>query len=237
MLSLLLLSAVAVTAAVPPPPLCGLAPGPLNTSTPNVLVVGDAVSAAGSGYLHHLQRLLSPGLATVQHASTGGLMTSAAAAQCLGGWLGGKEWDVVVVSLGLGDCGNGGGGSSFVPNLRKLVSQAGRGGSTPVIYVTATPSPSSLPGINRSCVAANNRAATLAMPTGAGARRCPYRRVVKLGALVEDYCGGASYQACRIQNAGSVLFNVSDSEPSGLQVGLFPPVPAASSSPAIATPI
>ena len=66
---------------------CGPPPNATNPATPNVLIVGDAVSAFGSGYLHQLQRLLSPGLATVQHVTSppagGRLMTSAMALQCL----------------------------------------------------------------------------------------------------------------------------------------------------------
>ena len=201
---------------------------------PNVLIVGDAVSAGGSGYLHQLQRLLSPGLATVQHVTeapaVGGLMTSAAALQCLSGWLAAAEFDIIVLSIGLGDCGagsGGGGGLEFAPNLKKLVALAGAR-STPVIYATATPFGSSLVSVNRSCVAANNAAARAIMAAtppasaGGGKERCPNRRLADVGSYAEQYCGGASYSECRIQNRGSVLFNVSDSEPSGLQFTALP---------------
>jgi hypothetical protein len=217
-----MLLALFLVAAAAAPPSCGPAPGQLSATTPNVLLVGDSVSAAGSGYLRHLQRLLSPGLATVQHVSAGRLTTSAAATACLGGWLGGKEWDVVVLAIGLGDCtgaGTGGGGGGFASNLRKLVDRIPA--STPVIYATATPFASSLTSINRSCVDANNLAARAAMPTGAGEARCPYRRIIELGSVVESYCG-RSFQSCRIQNTASILFNVSDSEPSGLQYTALP---------------
>jgi hypothetical protein len=224
LLLLLLLLYFETAAAVPSPSAispssCGPSPGPLSTTMPNVLVVGDAVSAPGSGYLHHLQRLLSPGLAAVQHVSAGELTTSAAAMACLGGWLGGKEWDVVVFGLGLGDCAAGDGGE-FTSNLLKLVERAGCGGSV-AIYATATPFASSLTSINRSCVDANNIAARAMMPTGAGQLRCPYRRIIELGSFVESYCG-RDFQTCRIQNAASVLFNVSDNDPSGLQFTAIP---------------
>jgi len=211
---------------------CGPAPSATNPAAPNVLVVGDAVSAGGSGYLDQLQRLLSPGLATVQHVTTppaaGGLMTSAAALQCLSGWLAAAEFDVIVLSLGLGDCGaGGGGGTEFAPNLKKLVALAGAR-STPVIYATATPFGSSLVSVNRSCVAANNAAARAIMAAapparaGGGKERCPHRRLADVGFYAEQYCGGASYAECRIQSRNSVLFNVSDSEPSGLQFTALP---------------
>lgn len=44
-------------------------PQPGTGPSPGVLLVGDAVSGPGTGYLRQLQRLLSPGLATVQFAA------------------------------------------------------------------------------------------------------------------------------------------------------------------------
>ena len=56
----------AVQAATAISPQCGAPLHPPNSSTPNVLIIGDTVSGPQGGYLPQLQRLLSPGLATVR---------------------------------------------------------------------------------------------------------------------------------------------------------------------------
>ena len=251
---LLMLLVCCTGAAAAPPDGCGADPNPLNPTTPNVLLVGDVISAEGSGYLLPLQRLLSPGpLATVQHVSSGALTSSTDAVQCIGKWLGGGNWDVVVIAIGLGDCVTNArntttdtntnllDGTVFLANLKTIMAAAaasGGSGSTPVpvIYATATPfSSTSALNINQSCVKENNQAAKAAMPTKATAvattattaaaaagERCPVSRVADLERSVEQYCaagsGSATYTRCRIQNEGSLLFNTSDSNPSGLYV-------------------
>ena len=187
---------------------CGAPLRPLGHSAPNVLVIGDVISGAQGGYLPHLQRLLSPGLATVQHASAGGvaLTSSAAAAQCASGWLGGRGWDVVVVALGLGDCvGSGptpGTSAGFVANLKKIAAAAG---GSQVVFASTTPFPFTLTAVNASCVVRNNQALTQAMPAA---------DIADLARAVRSYCG-TSYSRCCIQNG--LLFNTTDADPSGLQ--------------------
>ena len=227
--------------AVSAPAACGAEPVPLSLHTPNVLLVGDSISALSSGYLGQLERVLSPGLATVQHVSTGALTSSADAVQCIDSWLGNRKWDVVVIAIGLGDCrptnttdtdnvsksASSDAGSTFLANLKQIVAAAEASSgpvAVPVIYATATPfDTSTVHSVSASCVKANNQAARAAMPAmqaaTAGAR-CPTDRVADLELAVEQYCTALpdGIRACRIQNDGSLLFNTTDSRPSGLYV-------------------
>lgn len=107
---------------------CGLPPNPLNTSLPNVLIIGDSVSDTGSGYGPAARALLeldtgngnSVGnnpqnngpLAIVQH--NGGwspakganeqASNSANGIKCIGDWTGGYKWDIISFNFGIHDC-------------------------------------------------------------------------------------------------------------------------------------
>ena len=107
---------------------CGLPPMPLNTSLPNVLIIGDSVSDTGSGYGPAARALLeldtgnnstvgnnprnNGPLAVVQH--NGGwnptkganeqASSSANGIHCIGNWTGGYKWDIISFNFGIHDC-------------------------------------------------------------------------------------------------------------------------------------
>lgn len=101
---------------------CGLPPKPLNRSVPNVLIIGDSISAPGSGYGPLVRQLLerpigssqgpTGALAAVQHS--GGWQgepganeqagPSSHGAACAKTWIGDGGWDVVTFNFGLHDC-------------------------------------------------------------------------------------------------------------------------------------
>lgn len=100
---------------------CGAAPSPLNSTTPNVLIIGDSismgfgVSATDTGYGYGLNvkkilggpypefysKTLAGGLATVQHnggfGSNGG--STGNGVLCMDQWVGGKHWDVITINV------------------------------------------------------------------------------------------------------------------------------------------
>eukprot|EP00041_Stephanoeca_diplocostata_P041824 m.9036 g.9036 ORF g.9036 m.9036 type:complete len:255 (-) comp6819_c0_seq1:310-1074(-) len=90
---------------------CTSALQPLSDTAPNVLVFGDSISAANTGYYYNLQAMLenniSQQLAKVQH--TGGYGkgicgTSYGALACMPSWVGtAKNWTTIAFNWGLHD--------------------------------------------------------------------------------------------------------------------------------------
>ena len=112
-----------------PVPDCGPPPAPLNSSVPNVLLIGDSISMGTGndtypdggfiplGYGWDVQASLEPvGLAQVQHNGGWYLAGQAGASkhgiECIDHWLGSGGWDVVHVNFGLHDID----ASEFVPS-------------------------------------------------------------------------------------------------------------------------
>jgi hypothetical protein len=113
---------------------CGLPPEQLNTSMPNVLLIGDSISmgtgtakevpwaphnntpAVPLGYGWDVQAALEPvGLAKVQHSGGyyggGQAGPSSNGVNCIDHWLGEGTWDIVHMNFGLHDVDS----SEFVP--------------------------------------------------------------------------------------------------------------------------
>ena len=164
--------------------LCG--PGNLTWSDtkPNLLVVGDSISAVGTGYVEELTAVLG-GLAHVVHAGTvadngrrlrgagvdgaasalghkGPCGTSFGVLECVDSWVGARPWDVISLNWGLHDiCPKlyaPVSRTEYAENLRAIVAKLGRGLAPGgrIVWVSTTPVPASYPSRNDSDVVALN---------------------------------------------------------------------------------
>ena len=146
---------------------CGVAPSPLSTSVPNVLLIGDSVSMTTSGYGPDARALLEKTgtaanpeddgpIASVQHC--GGwcsldpekgcneqASSSANGRRCIDFWLGGGalKWDVIHWNFGIHDCWapQRVNASQYVKNLQYMVGRM-RGALAPggkIVWATTTP--------------------------------------------------------------------------------------------------
>ena len=212
---------------------CGAPPQPLNTSTPNALIIGDSismgfgVSASDTGYGYGLNvrkmlggpftefysHTLAGGLATVQHSggfgSNGG--DSANGAACIDHWLGGQRWDAVTVNFGLHDCDPGRDSRGYAANLETILSKA-RAAAGSVIFVTTTPF-HQYKAYSYSCVLRFNALARQVVAKLNAAR--PSNSTIRIADLfghVERYCG-ANYTRCPIQLNDNLHFSTAWTPP------------------------
>ena len=241
-LHLLRFSSVSIVESVP----CGAPPLPLNTSEPNVLILGDSISLGfgvsatdtGYGYGLNVAALLggpypqfytpgrpSAGLAAVQHAggfgANGG--SSSHGVACIKHWLGTQRWDVTTLNFGLHDCNPGGNASQYAANLETIL-RATRAASSAVAFVTTTPFTSykeySMPCVIRFNAVAREVIARLNrerfVNASSAVKQPAHIATIDLYAAVETRCG-ANYSACPIQRAENLHFSTSAPLPSGQQ--------------------
>jgi hypothetical protein len=195
---------------------CGPGPTALNASTPNVLIIGDAISSGpsstptdptggysgnvatilGGPFAQFYTKSLAGGLATVQHlgsADTG----SVQAAACIPTWLGGLRWDLVVVNVGLVDCtGVPLDVDQYQENVMKVMRAAWAAGGN-AIFVATTPTSNSTPGVNHTCIKHANTAANSVVEQILNGGS-PHISFLDLYAGVTAFCG-SNYSSCPIQ--------------------------------------
>ncbi|KAJ1448416.1 hypothetical protein M885DRAFT_539246 [Pelagophyceae sp. CCMP2097] len=153
---------------------CVASPGNLSTTLPNVLLVGDSISANGTGYLAHVQSQLE-GLAHVLPcggvADNGALEnkglcgTSFGVDECAGDWLLNGKWDVIHLNWGLHDIDAKLYApvalEDYVANLESII-QTLKGSLKPggsLVWASTTPVPPSYQSRNDSDVVLINAAA------------------------------------------------------------------------------
>ena len=159
---------------------CVCGPGNLTWSDtrPNLLVVGDSISAVGTGYVEDLTSVLG-GLAHVVHAGTvadngrrlgnepdlghkGPCGTSFGVLECVDTWLGPRKWDAISFNWGLHDiCPKlyaPVSRTEYAENVRAIVTKlsAGLTARGKIVWVSTTPVPASYPSRNDSDVVALN---------------------------------------------------------------------------------
>jgi len=147
---------------------CGLSSLPLNTSTPNVLIIGDSISQENSGYGISVRRLLEAppsnkdargglyetgSLASVQHnggwPEQPGHWSQASSTDngvaCIDQWVGEGGWDVISMNFGIHDCWpkQQVEPDAYVRNLEAIynASRAALAPNGKILWTTTTPTP------------------------------------------------------------------------------------------------
>jgi len=133
---------------------CGNPPSPLNTTMPNVLIIGDSISAPGSGYGPGVKDIFeNPGMpwrpssgaiTAVQHNGNTGINQAGNTANgvaCISEWVGQGGWDVITMNFGIHDCCNQVSKADYITNLKEIYDTASKSlapnGS--IVWVTTTP--------------------------------------------------------------------------------------------------
>ena len=151
---------------------CGAGNLTWSDTLPNLLVVGDSISAPGTGYIETLNATLG-GLAHTVHSGTvadngrrlgdvghkGYCGTSFGVLECVDVWLGGgSKWDAISFNWGLHDiCPERYAPVSrleYVENMRAIVTKltAGLAPGGKIVWASTTPVPASYVGRNDSDV-------------------------------------------------------------------------------------
>ena len=214
---------------------CGNPPAPLSATLPNVLIIGDSISEAGSGYGPGVEQLLMrPGvpwrnvtgpLAAVQHNGNTGSNQAGPTTNgvhCIDSWVGTGKWDVITMNFGLHDCclpKENVTQTQYVSNLGSIY-RAARAALAPggkILWVSTTPV-SSQPGTcGRSGAAFNSciddyNAAAVALLGGR-----PDIEVLDLNGAVSAVCG-KPYKACNLQLWDNVHFTTAGKQFCAVQV-------------------
>jgi hypothetical protein len=145
--------------------------------------------------------------------------SSSNAANCIDAWLGGKQWDVVTVNVGLDDCEAPGGGgfnvAAYSTNVRVVLTKAAASARR-VVFVSTTPvgGTSSTNSATRACVLQANAAARQVVAevnaTTAANGRVAFADIFS---HVESFCS-ANYTNCAVQlDGGNAHFSTAWTPP------------------------
>eukprot|EP00039_Didymoeca_costata_P007220 m.97503 g.97503 ORF g.97503 m.97503 type:complete len:496 (+) comp13597_c0_seq2:101-1588(+) len=224
MSSLLLLLTFCSSTAVATGITCGLAPVELNSSTPNVIIVGDSISTATTGFAANVAKMmqgpyqefyskrLTPGLATVQYGGgfdVTGRITSSTGMQCFESYTGGLSWDVIVISYGFDDCMENITSTTSQQNLQTIISKA-ESKVGKVLVMTAPPVPSTQRGLLECITNYNGLVKDIVEKSN------PNKTVLSdMYTQVNRYCG-VNYEHCALQDS-SMNYNTTGPLPSGQQ--------------------
>ena len=213
---------------------CGECLPPVNSRTPNVLLIGDSISMGSYGYAWPVRRMLANNdsrLATVAHAGgfgAGGQWASSSKMHgCLHGpYLGDHRYDVVTINAGIHDCAeyySTTNETQYAGNLRGIFRSL-RQHTPRVVFVTTTPVPTLAveppSTLHRGCIARRNALAkdVVAEPEFAG-----LVSLCDLHDAVTRFCGSnysdpsTGLGRCPIQRSDDVHFFTKWPFPSGQQ--------------------